>query len=169
MKISKRLFLCAALIPFGWAAACGSDDATSPPPETLPSDVLALRRTLDPFSSLALAKQAGYNMAITDCMSNGDEGAMGVHFGNGGFIDGTADPLRPEVLIYEPGTNGEMSLVGVEFLVPFTVLPKTAPAPALFGQKFQQNDVFGVWALHVWTHRTNPSGLFAMWNPRVHC
>ena len=21
----------------------------------------------------------------------------------------------------------------------------------------------------VWTHRTNPSGLFTSWNPRVHC
>jgi hypothetical protein len=39
----------------------------------------------------------------------------------------------------------------------------------LFGQKFSQNEVFGVWALHVWTHRTNPRGLFAPWNPRVHC
>lgn len=169
MKISKRLFLCAALIPFGWAAACDSDDATSPAPVALPADVLALRTALDPFSSLALAKQAGYNTAITDCMSNGDEGAMGVHFGNTTLIDGTADALHPEALIYEPGTNGEMSLVGVEFLVPFAVLPKTAAAPVLFGQKFQQNDVFGVWALHVWTHRTNPSGLFATWNPRVHC
>jgi hypothetical protein len=49
------------------------------------------------------------------------------------------------------------------------VVPKTAAAPALFGQKFIQNDVFGLWTLHVWTHRTNPSGLFASWNPRVHC
>jgi hypothetical protein len=168
MRISKRLFLCVVLVPFGWAAACGSD-STSPAPESLPSDVLALRTALDPFSSLTLAKQAGYNTAITDCMSNGDEGAMGVHFANTTFIDGTADALHPEALIYEPGTNGEMSLVGVEFIVPFAVLPKTVVAPALFGQKFQQNDVFGVWALHVWTHRTNPSGLFAPWNPRVHC
>ena len=102
-------------------------------------------------------------------MSNGDEGAMGVHFGNGALIDATADALRPEVLIYEPGTNGEMSFVGVEFVVPFAVHPKTAEPPVLFGQKFVVNDVFGLWTLHVWTHRSNPSGLFASWNPRVHC
>ena len=94
---------------------------------------------------------------------------MGVHFANSGYIDGTADQRHPEVLIYEPGTNGEMSLVGVEFIVPFTALPKTSPAPMLFGQKFAVNDVFGVWALHVWTHRTNPKGTFAPWNTRVHC
>ena len=94
---------------------------------------------------------------------------MGIHFGNTALFDATVDRVHPEVLIYEPGTNGEMSLVGVEFLVPYAALPKTSPAPELFGQKYQQNDVFGVWALHVWTHRTNPSGLFASWNPRVHC
>jgi hypothetical protein len=27
----------------------------------------------------------------------------------------------------------------------------------------------GISVLPVWTHRTNPSGLFASWNPRVHC
>jgi hypothetical protein len=62
-----------------------------------------------------------------------------------------------------------MSLVGVEFIVPFSILPKTGTPPTLFGQKFSVNDVFGVWALHVWTHRLNPSGTFADWNPRVHC
>jgi hypothetical protein len=62
-----------------------------------------------------------------------------------------------------------MSLVGVEFIVPFTLVPKTGTAPTLFGQKFTVNDVFGVWALHVWTHRLNPKGTFASWNPRVHC
>ena len=48
--------------------------------------------SLDPYTSFTLAKNAGYSTAITDCMSNGDEGAMGVHFGNTALIDGTADP-----------------------------------------------------------------------------
>lgn len=166
MKVGLRVFLCAAVIPVVWAAACNKDNATTP---ALPQDVEALHTALDPYTSFTLAQNAGYKTAITDCMSNGDEGAMGVHFGNTALIDGTADPLHPEVLIYEPGTDGQMSLVGVEFIVPFAVLPKTSPAPTLFGQKFQVNDVFGVWALHVWTHRINPSGTFANWNPRVHC
>lgn len=166
MKAGIRFFLCAAVIPIVWAEACNKDNTTTP---ALPQGVETLRTALDPYTSFALAKNAGYNAAITDCMSNGDEGAMGVHFGNPSLIDGTADPLHPEVLIYEPGNDGQMSLVGVEFIVPFAVLPKTAAAPTLFGQKFTQNDVFGVWALHVWTHRINPSGTFASWNPRVHC
>lgn len=171
MRVSIRPILCAALVPLAWAVACGGSSTTSPSPApaNLPANVEALRVSLDPYASLALAKKAGYNVAITDCMSNGDVGAMGVHFGNPSLIDGVADSLHPEALIYEPGTNGEMSLVGVEFLVPYTALPRSGQAPVLFGQKFSQNDVFQVWALHVWTHRANPSGLFASWNPRVHC
>jgi hypothetical protein len=134
-----------------------------------PAEVTALRESLAAYTSFGLAKKAGYSTAITDCMSNGDEGAMGVHYANPHLIDGVADALHPEALIYEPGTNGELSLVGVEFIVPFTAVAKTAAAPTLFGKKFAPNDVFGVWALHVWTHRTNPSGLFAAWNPRTHC
>ena len=166
MKVSIKVLLFSAVIPIVWAAACGSDDTTSP---AIPQGVELLRSSLAPYSSLTLAKNAGYNTAITDCMSNGDEGAMGVHFGDTHLFDAVSDSLHPEVLIYEPGSNGEMSLVGVEFLVPYAVLPKTSSAPVLFGQKFSQNDVFGVWALHVWTHRANPSGLYASWNPRVHC
>ena len=77
--------------------------------------------------------------------------------------------LHPEVLIHEPGANGEMILIGAEFIIPFTVLPKSAPAPTLYGQKFFDRAVFGLWGLHVWTHRANPSGLFAPCNSRVHC
>jgi len=149
------------------AAGCGSDDTVASPP--LPADVETLRQSLDAFTSLNLAKAAGYSTAITDCMSNGDLGAMGVHFGNTALIDGTVDPLRPEVLIYEPGVGGDMNLVGVEFVVPYAAVPKTGTPPQLFGQKFTQNDVFQLWGLHVWTHRSNPSGVFASWNPRVHC
>ena len=151
------------------AGACGGGSSDTAPSPALPQDVEALRASLAPYTSFALAKTAGYSTAITDCMSNGDQGAMGVHYGNTSLIDGTADPMHPEVLIYEPGANGDMSLVGVEFIVPFSILPKTGTPPTLFGQKFSVNDVFGVWALHVWTHRLNPSGTFADWNPRVHC
>ena len=94
---------------------------------------------------------------------------MGVHWANADLIDARAEALRPEALIDEPGTDGQASLVGVEYIVPFAAVSKTSAAPELFGQKFTQNDVFGVWALHVWTHRSNPSGLFASWNPRVRC
>lgn len=166
MKGRSRSMPIAVLLLAVVASACGSDKSTAP---EVPPAVEQLRESLAPFASLSMAKSAGYSTAITDCMSNGDVGAMGIHFGKPALIDGTVEGLHPEVLIYEPGTNGEMSLVGVEFIIPFAVLPKTSPAPVLFGQKFLADDAFGLWGLHVWTHRTNPSGLFAPWNPRVHC
>jgi hypothetical protein len=166
MKNIMRGMGAAALVLLSIAVACSKDDTLTAPE---PSGVAALREALAPYSSFALAKEAGYSTAITDCMSNGDLGAMGVHYANTALLDGAADPLQPEALIYEPGTNGDANLVGVEFIIPYAALPKTSPAPQLFGQAFSQNDVFGVWALHVWTHRANPSGMFAPWNPRVHC
>lgn len=169
MRISNRFVLLTALLPLAWAAACGDNDSTSPSPTALPAEVETLRDSLAAFTSPALARQAGYNTALTDCMSNGDIGAMGVHIAKTDLLDAVADRFHPEALIYEPGTGGEMSLVGVEFVVPFAAVAKTAPAPELFGQKFVPIEEFGVWGLHVWTHRSNPSGLFALWNPRVHC
>jgi hypothetical protein len=165
MSLHLRTTFAAALLPLLGACAGGHTPKTAPVPE----QIQALRVALAPYSSLALAKSGGYSAPITDCLSNGDEGSMGLHFGNPTLIDGVADALHPEVLIYEPGHNGEVSLVGVEFVVPFKAVPKTAEAPELFGQKFSPNDVYGLWGLHVWTHRTNPRGTFASWNPRVHC
>lgn len=163
----KRSFWCIGLTASVavMAAACGGS-STAP---SEPSGVAALRQSLEPYSSFALAKNAGYSTALTDCMSHGDDGAMGIHYANTTLIDGTADSLHPEALIYEPGVDGQMSLVGVEFVVPFAAVSRDSKPPELFGQAFSQNDVFGVWALHVWTHRVNPKGLFATWNPRVHC
>jgi hypothetical protein len=162
---TRRILYATLIIPAAWAAACRGNDAIAP----LPDGIEALRASLTPFVSLSVARDAGYDVALTGCMSNGDEGAMGVHYGNPTLIDGTADPRRPEVLIYEPTSDGGAALVGVEFVIPFAVLPKTASAPVLFGQPFVPNDDFGLWTLHVWTQRANPSGLFAPWNPRVHC
>jgi len=167
MTSRTRTILIVALLPAAWTWACaGAHTGAS---GTRPADVEALRASLAPYSSFTLAKNAGYATAITDCMSNGDQGAMGVHYGNPALIDGTLDATRPEALIYEPGANGALSLVGVEFVVPFAVVAKTATPPTLFGQQFAPNDVFGLWTLHVWTHRSNPGGLFASWNPRVRC
>jgi hypothetical protein len=169
MRVSNRLKRYALIVPLAWAAACGDDDTPASPPGTLPPDVEQLRTALAPFTSLTLAKQAGYEIPLTDCMSNGDVGAMGIHFAKPALVDGNLDPTQPEVLMYEPGTDGERSLVGVEFVVPFAAVPSDAAAPSLFGQTFSPDHVFQVWALHVWTHRLNPSGPFSPWNPRVRC
>ena len=43
---------------------------------------------------------------------------MGLHFVNGALVgDGEVDAMHPEILLYEPLPNGDMRLVGVEFVV----------------------------------------------------
>lgn len=132
-----------------------------------------LRAVLARFHDLELAKAAGYTVELTGCYideSPAARGAMGFHFGKASAINKlTPDPLEPEALLYEPQPNGRYRLVGVEFLIPYTLLPRSSAPPTLFGQAFAQNDVFQVWALHAWVWKNNPSGMFASWNPNVSC
>src|SRR3954470_14807699 len=142
MKNTIRGIGLAAALTLAITVGC-SDDKNVTAPE--PSGVESLRESLAPYSSFALAKAAGYSTALTDCMSNGDEGAMGVHYANTSLIDATADSLHPEALIYEPGASGDASLVGVEFIVPYAAVARSSTPPVLFGQAFTHNDVFGIW------------------------
>lgn len=59
-----------------------------------------------------------------------------------------------------------MNLIGVEYIPPGA--PDDTP-PVLFGQTFEYNTTFGVWALHVWAGKHNPHSLLGEWNPTVSC
>jgi hypothetical protein len=168
MIMTTRSFLCGILAAagFGLLAACGGSDAVSPEPE----GIAALRTAIAPYENLNTARSAGYNVALTDCMSNGAVGAMGIHYGKTSAFDGTLDPTSPEVVIYEPGPNATMQFVGVRVCDSVRGFCRRRPlAPTLFGVRFIPNDMFQLWTLHVWTERANPSGLFSEWNPAVHC
>ena len=93
-------------------------------------------------------------------------GVVYVHFGR--LLDGIIDPAAPDGLIYEPGPAGRMELVGVELAVPFALWAGQDP-PDFFGARFQPEQEFGVFGLHVWLWRHNPDGMFAAGNPRVSC
>ena len=113
---------------------------------------------------------AEWSAQITDCMVDpGGAGGMGFHYGNVGLIDGSVQVDRPELLLYEPGKNGEFTLVAVEYIIPYTFHGRDAEPPRLFGREFSQNDVFQLWGLHAWVWKENPSGMFASWNPKVTC
>lgn len=135
------------------------------------ADVLAqlatLRRLTAPFQRFEAAQRAGWGTRITDCFSS-VAGGMGFHYGNTSLIDGSVDARKPELLLYEPQANGELRLVAVEYIVPFTAWTAAEP-PRLYDQSFHRNEAFGLWVLHVWHFRENPSGIFADWNPRVSC
>jgi hypothetical protein len=133
-------------------------------------DLATLKRVTAPFHRFDVAKAAGWSAKITDCMTDPNgSGAMGFHYGNTRFIDGAASVDKPELLLYEPDKNGRLGLVAVEYIIPYSFQTREGPAPVLFGRKFKHNDGFGIWALHAWVWKENPSGVFADWNPRVSC
>lgn len=128
-----------------------------------------LRANLAEYHRFEIAADGDYDTDLTGCMESG-EGGMGHHYADLGLLDDVIEDTRPEALLYEPQKNGRMRLVAVEYIVPFSeVWPEVGPAPTLHGQTYSANEVFGVWALHAWVWRHNPSGMFAGWNPTVTC
>lgn len=100
------------------------------------------------------------------------KGGMGVHFVN--LTVTGLDPLKPNVLIYEP-IGGKLNLVAVEWLVPLSVAKER---PSLLGQPFQGPMEgheplipagFHHYDLHAWLFKDNPLGMFAPTNPTVTC
>jgi hypothetical protein len=119
------------------------------------------------------ATSAGYGAAL-GCVSGPDHGAMGVHYVNGTLLNGPIDPTHPQALIYEPQSNGELKLVGVEFIILAGALPPNS-APQVEGHLMQYIDGpnrYGLppfFELHVWAWRENPQGPFVDWNDHVSC
>lgn len=138
------------------------------PGRAVQRQIARLRTLTAPFHRFDAAVTAGWGTKITDCFSDPQLGGMGYHYGNTAYIDGIVDPLKPELLLYEPGKKGELRFVAVEYIVPFDAWTEEEP-PTLYGQVFHRNEAFGIWALHVWHVRHNPRGMFADWNPKVSC
>jgi hypothetical protein len=129
-----------------------------------------LRELIGPLHNVAAAQAAKYIDAIPGCFIDAKLGGMGFHFAKGGAIDGNLNELEPEVLVYEPEKDGRLQLVAVEFIIPFELAPRNGPPPTLFnGRPFTPFDANGVWGLHAWIFKDNPSGMFADWNPTVNC
>ena len=104
---------------------------------------------------------------FSPCVSVPGLGAMGFHYGNiGRIMNPNVDASEPEVLLYIPDEDGEMRLVGLEYVVPGFLSPT---APELFGRPYDFDAPRSQWALHVWAWRNNPSGTFAPFNPKLEC
>jgi hypothetical protein len=155
----------AALLLTCIALAAGCSDSTS----SQNTDLATLKRVTSPFRTFSAATAAGWSAKITSCMSDQTLGGMGFHYGNTALIDGAVQVDQPELLLYEPQADGSEMLVAVEYIIPYTAHARSETPPVLFGQRFKQNDTFQLWGLHVWAWKTNPSGLYADWNPQVNC
>lgn len=127
-----------------------------------------LRRATRQYRDFDRAIDAGYDVQATPCQET-DAGGMGYHYANFGLIDGQLEPLRPEILLYEPQRNGRWRLVAVEYAIPYAEWDDSLDPPEIHGVPFDRNDVFNLWVLHAWVFKKNPAGTFEGWNPRVTC
>jgi len=130
--------------------------------------IATLQRVTARYHDLDVAKNEGF-VLLHECESRPGEGPVGIVYVNPGrLMDGKIDPELPDALIYEPIRNSRPRLVGAEFAIPYALAPG-GQAPTFLGATFQNEEEFGVFALHAWIWRNNPTGLFAETNPKVSC
>ena len=158
------------------AAAQGSKD--------LSPELKSARDALEKYKDPVVAVHDGY-FSTVGCVTYPKPGApgqvpypaggMGVHFLNVGLLGKPLDPLKPQILVYEP-VGGKLRLVAAEWFVPLS--PEVKERPQLFGRPFDgpmeghhplMPKGLHHYDLHVWLWKDNPAGLFAPTNPRVKC
>ncbi len=170
-------FVTAMLLASGIAGAIVHGSASVPTHDPLAAARAATAR----YHTLSVAQGNGYTIlkdtAGIACIDNPGVGAMGVHYVSGTLVNsGQVDPAKPQALVYEPAENGQLHLVALEYVV-FQQQwdAQHHSLPTLFGQSFMltpDGNRFGLpafYSLHAWTWKNNPTGMFSMWNPSVHC
>jgi hypothetical protein len=131
-----------------------------------------VRAATDAYHKLSAAQAAGYNLVpgLDYCFDNPGVGGMGYHYINVALLDNVIDPLKPEAMVYAPRPNGTLALGAVEYIVPAAAWDAAnSQPPTLFGQVFGLEEALGVYELHAWIWKNNPSGVFFEWNPKVSC
>ena len=142
-----------------------------PEQASIEKQLAQVRAATAPFHNTETAKAAGYSFVpgLDSCFDNPGVGGMGFHLIKG--VDLTVNALEPEAMVYAPGPNGQLQLDAVEYIVPAADWDKaghTQP-PSVLGQSFHLDAALGVYILHAWIWRENPSGMFEDWNPKVSC
>jgi hypothetical protein len=132
-----------------------------------------LKAAMEPFKDPIFAVRSGY-FSTLGCVYYAS-GAMGVHFLNPALLGPEVDPLKPQLLVYEPDGD-KLKLVAVEWLVPLATGVKERPV--LFGRPFDGPmeghepllpKELHHYDLHAWLFKDNPEGMFHPVNPEVTC
>ena len=164
------------------AFALGLGAATASADDVPQAELDAMRKALSKYEDPYVAVRDLYLSTVGCVHYDGmkmeghmdyPKGAMGIHFVNL-TIQGPPDPLKPNVLIYEP-VGDKLKLVAAEWLVPTAVAKER---PGLLGQPFQGPmegheplipQGFHHYDLHAWLFKDNPLGMFTPTNPNVTC
>lgn len=176
---SLRTWLTAAVC----AALAATSGQTPARAQTLSPELMKVRDALAKYQDPVVAVHDGYfsTLGCVEFPRAGGPGeapyaagGMGIHFFNLS-ITGPLDPLRPNVLIYEPDGD-KLRLVAAEWFVPLASGVKERPM--LFGMPFDgpmeghhplmPHDLHH-YDLHVWLWKDNPDGIFKPTNPAVRC
>jgi hypothetical protein len=174
MKGLMRVVLALGVIGAAAVALTAVAGAGSP---SVNAELAKVRAATAKYHAFASAEADGYSVENEPCVAS-PAGTMGIHAVNEALIaDPAIDPLRPELLLYVPGPNGKLRLVGVEY---FKVdadqdLTTDADRPSAFGVPFDgpmEGHAPGMprhYDLHVWIWAHNPTGMFPQFNPKLHC
>ena len=142
-------------------------------PPKLSAELERVRSALMKYRAPIAAVRDGY-FSTVGCIEY-PTGGMGVHFLNPQLIGPVPDPMRPQILLYEP-VGDKFRLIGAEWFVPLATGVKEHPT--LFGQRFDgpmegheplMPANLHHYDLHVWLFKLNPAGLFNVVNPTVKC
>ena len=157
-----------------------------PAAPALSPDLDSVRAALSKYKDPVQAVHDGFlsTLACIDFPSGATEGsmkfapgAMGVHFLNMGNVGPTLDPMKPQVLMYEPTKDGKLVLVAAEWFMPAQLVTGDTP-PSILGQQLQgpmdghapiMPPELRHYDLHVWLWKNNPAGMFSPTNPDVKC
>jgi hypothetical protein len=157
---------------------------TQPAAPRIPAELQRVRAALEKYHNPVVAVHDGY-LSTLACLNfphkslAGHEqypmGAMGVHFINAQLVGPVLDPMKPQILLYEPDGAGKLRLTGAEWFVPLAMAKER---PKLFNQDFAgpmegHEPIMPAeeahYDLHVWLFKNNPEGMFAPTNPAVEC
>jgi hypothetical protein len=136
-----------------------------------------VRDATERFQNVEVAQADGYQL-LFGCVSGDSAGAMGLHYVNLDLVKkGEVNLNYPQIVIYEPTSDGRVRLTGADYLILAEGWDKNHPGdpPQLMGQLFHLFDApnrFGLpafYTLHVWAWKDNPNGAFVNWHPKVSC
>lgn len=153
----------------------GCDDDPAAPEDPVEQLLSDIRSSTEAYHQVDAALADGY-VEASPCVASPD-GGMGFHYAKESLVDATVEPTEPELLLYEPTTDG-LRLVGVEYMVMAPAWDESNDElPELLGQAFDDHRPeearhgipFPHYDLHVWAWTSNPSGTFASFNPGVSC
>ncbi len=130
----------------------------------------AVRATTAKYHDVEAAVAAGYT-PTEHCVPG-----MGYHYVNYSQF-GKLDPMAPDALLYAANKNGQLRLVGVEWLMVDgdQDLSTDGDRPSMFGKAFDgpmPGHGPGMpihYDLHAYVWQANPAGVLETWNRNIRC